>query len=95
MTVTAGATWQVVGPISLGADLRYESSRFDDDQNSRPLIAATRVDARADWAFSHAASISVAVDTLLDTDIQTGRTADGAVSYDEPRMVRAGLSVRY
>ena len=95
VTVTAGATWQVAGPLSLGADLRYESSRFDDDQNSRLLTAATRVDARADWAFTRAASIYVAVDNLLDTDIQTGRTADGTVSYDEPRVVRAGLSVRY
>ena len=94
LTITAGAKWRVIDALSLEGDLRYESARFDDDQNSRRLDSATRFDARAEWAFSPAVSIFAAADNLFDANIQTGRTADGAISFDAPRVFRAGLTIR-
>ncbi len=84
----------MIDALSLEGDLRYESARFDDDQNSRRLDSATRFDARAEWAFSPAVSIFAAADNLFDANIQTGRTADGAISFDAPRVFRAGLTIR-
>ncbi len=93
-TVTAGADWKVVGPLSLHAQMRYESLRYDDDQNTRPIAAGGAVDARAEWAFNGGMLVYVAADNLFDANVQTGRTADGTVSYDEPRVFRVGLSLR-
>jgi len=94
LTATAGAVWRPAAPLTLTAAVRYESQRFDDDQNTRPIAAAVGVDARADWRLRGPLSAFVAVDNLFDAPIQTGRSAAGVVTYDAPRMVRVGLTVR-
>ncbi len=93
-TVTAGADWRPVSRLGLHGDLRYESARFDDDQNTRRLGPAARIDARADWSINRWAQVYVAADNLFDADIETGRAADGTVSYDAPRVFRVGLSLK-
>ena len=92
-TATAGADWQAIERLGLHADLRYESSRWDDDLNTVHLGPGTRVDAQADWAFSRSMKVFVEATNLLDARIQTANTS-GVVSYDEPRVVRVGLSFR-
>ncbi len=93
-TATAGADWRPVSRLGLHGDLRYESARFDDDQNTRRLGPAARIDARADWSINRWAQVYVAADNLFDADIETGRAADGTVSYDAPRVFRVGLSLK-
>jgi vitamin B12 transporter len=94
LTVTAAATWRALERLTLTAQVRYESSRFDDDQNTRLIKAGTGVDARAEWRLTPALSAYVAADNLFNADIETGRSAAGVVTYDAPRMVRVGLTLR-
>ena len=92
-TATAGLDWQATERLGLHADLHYESTRFDDDLNTVPLGPGTRVNARADWNFSRSLQIYVEAANLFDDRIPTANTS-GVIAYDEPRVVRVGLSFR-
>ena len=93
VTATAGGDWQV-GRLSLHGQLRYEGARFDDDLNTRRLAPSLVVDARADVALAKGVGVFLEADNLFDRAVQTASTADGVFSYDEPRVVRIGLSWR-
>jgi vitamin B12 transporter len=94
-TASAGAVWRPTTPLSLRLDMRYESKRFDDDQNSRVLSSALIADARADYSLTDLAALFVAVDNLTDEDIETAETGTGIESFDLPRRVRVGVTFRY
>jgi outer membrane receptor protein involved in Fe transport len=81
--------------LSLDADLTWEGKRFDDDLNSRVLAAGLKVDVRAEWKLSKAATVYVAADNLLDEKIDVSRTADGVVGYTNPRIARVGLRMTF
>ncbi len=93
-TITAVATWKPVDRLILTGDVRYESARFDDDQNTRRIDAGTGVNTRAEWAFTPALNVFVAADNLFDSNIETGRSAANIVTYDAPRVIRLGLTLR-
>jgi len=93
-TLTASLDWRPLTPLTLSGALRYESERFDDDQNTRRIDAGAGVDARAQWRFRSGVSAYVAADNLFDGHIQTGRSAANVVTYDSPRVVRIGLTLR-
>ena len=92
-TATAGIDWRAVPQLVLHGDLRYESTRFDDDLNTHPLAPGATVNARADWSFSKEFTAYVEADNLFDDRIQTANTS-GVLSYDAPRIVRVGLTFR-
>ncbi len=94
LTVTAGATWRALDRLTLTAEVRFESARFDDDQNTRLIKAGTGVDARAEWRLTPSLNAYVAADNLFNANIETGRSAAGVVTLDAPRMVRVGLTLR-
>ena len=94
LTLTAGLDWRAIDRLTLSGDLRYESARYDDDINTRRLKAAVETNLRADWALTRSTTVYVAADNVLNEDIPTGVTADGAVSYDAPRVFRIGFSLR-
>jgi outer membrane receptor protein involved in Fe transport len=94
LTITAGADWRPVDRLSLSADLRYESDRYEDDLNSRKLDAGVQVDARAGWRVRPGAEVYLAVENIADALIATGQTADGITSYGAPRTVRVGFAYR-
>ena len=91
---TADLIWRATERLSLSGGLRYESDRFDDDQNTRRIDGGTGVDARADLRLSRGLGAFVAADNLTDANLQTGRSAAGVVTYDAPRVVRVGLVLR-
>lgn len=93
-TLTAALDWRPLDPLTLSAELRYESARYDDDQNTRKIDAGTGVNGRAAWRVSRTMAVYVAADNLFDARIETGRSAAGVVTYDAPRMVRVGLTLR-
>jgi outer membrane cobalamin receptor len=93
-TITAVATWKPIERLTLIGDVRYESARFDDDQNTRRIDAGTGVNARAEWALTPALNVFVAADNLFDANIETGRSAADIVTYDAPRIIRLGLTLR-
>ena len=93
-TATGGFDWRPIARLMLSTELRYESLRYEDDQNSRKLKAGFQADARASWRFAPDTDIYVAAENLADARIAVGQTADGTTSYAEPRMVRVGVAYR-
>jgi len=93
-TATGGANWRPLSRLTLSADLRYESARFDDDQNTRPIKAGTQVDARAELRLTQALNVYISAENLFDAALQTGRGAAGVVTYDAPRLVMIGVNWR-
>lgn len=91
LTATAVLDWRVTDRLTLAADLRHEGSRFEDDLNTRPLQAATTLDAEAGYDLGPATQIFIALRNALDAEVETGRTADGVVGYDAPRVFRIGV----
>lgn len=94
LSVTAGARWRPIERLSLDADLRYESKRFEDDLNTRTLKAGAGLDLRAGWKVSPTSEIYLAADNALDADLAVGQTADGVTSYSAPRTIYVGFALR-
>ena len=94
LTVTAGLAWRALPRLTLTGQVRYEGDRFDDDQNTRRLAAGAGVDARADWKLSPSVDLYLAADNVFDARLETGRSAADVVTYDAPRQVRIGISLR-
>jgi outer membrane receptor protein involved in Fe transport len=94
LTATASANWRPLQKLAVYADVRYESSRFDDDQNLRKLKEGVVFDARLTWDFNPTVSAFVAADNVFNTRLQTGRTGDGVISYGQPRLARVGIALK-
>jgi len=95
-TVTAGFDVMPLERVTFSADLRYESKRYSDDQNTLPLPGATTVDARLSYAVTDKLSFYVAADNLFDAAVATSSSAGlpaPVITYDAPRMVRVGVSL--
>ena len=93
-TLTAAADWRPAPPLTLTLASRYESARFDDDQNTRRIAPGFGVDGRAEWRIKGSLSAFIAAENLFNADIQTGRSAANVVTYDAPRLVRVGFAIR-
>jgi outer membrane receptor protein involved in Fe transport len=94
VAATAALDWRVGERLSLSGEVRYESARFDDDLNTRRIAGGAVAGARATWRVTSAVSLYLAADNVFNSAIQTSRSADGVVTYDAPRMVRIGASLR-
>jgi outer membrane receptor protein involved in Fe transport len=84
---TGGIEWMPTSKWVITAQLRYSDQQFEDDQNSRVLAPFTTFDAAAIYQFSEHGSASVRVENLFDTQIETGKSADGLISIGAPRLV--------
>jgi outer membrane receptor protein involved in Fe transport len=96
-TVTAGVDAMPLDRIMVSADLRYESKRYSDDRNTLVLDAATTVDARVSYLVTERFSVYLAGDNLFDAAVATsasGAPSDPLLTYDAPRMVRIGVTLR-
>ncbi|HWA92576.1 MAG TPA: TonB-dependent receptor [Rhizomicrobium sp.] len=102
-TATAGfeATPFRPVPLTLSADLRYESGRFADDLNTIPLSAATTIDARASWALTKELAVYIYADNLFNAHVAStaaqqpvpySSSNDLVTTYSAPRIVGAGVS---
>jgi outer membrane receptor protein involved in Fe transport len=93
LAATWGLDFQALPRLTLGAALRYESARYDDDQNLHRLGPAAAANLRADWRVSRSATLFVAVDNLFNVAVATGQTANYVTSYGPPRRVLAGVKL--
>jgi outer membrane receptor protein involved in Fe transport len=84
---SGGLEWTPTAKWVVTAQLRYTDRQFEDDQNSRVLAPFTTFDAAVRYQFSEHASASIRVENLFDTQIETGKSADGLVSIGAPRLV--------
>ncbi len=91
LSVTWDMDWRVVAPFTVTGRLRYDSARFDDDQNLRRLAPATTIDVRAQWRVARTAIVFVAIDNLFDVAVATGTTGGGVTSYGPPLTVSVGV----
>ena len=91
-TLTGGFTATPLERLSVDADLRYESTRFADDQNTLPLAPATTVDARVSYRVWEGLSAYVAGENLFNARVATTESADLVTNYAAPRILRIGLS---
>ncbi len=93
-TLTGGLRLTPVERLSITANLRYESTRFTDDQNTLPLAPATTVDARVSWRLWDGLSAYLAGDNLFNANVATTESSDPIpiVSLAAPRVWRAGIS---
>ncbi|HRP10042.1 MAG TPA: TonB-dependent receptor [Terricaulis sp.] len=94
LTATFGAQWRIHADWSLALDARWESARWEDDLNTRRLSAGLNADARLSWAFTHRASLDLAVENLLDEALEVGETAAGVESFAPARIISIGISLR-
>ncbi|MEI6440338.1 MAG: TonB-dependent receptor [Alphaproteobacteria bacterium] len=94
VSVTAGLGWDATAYLTLSANGRYESDRFEDDLNTRVLPASTELNARAEWRYNENVSVFFAVENFNNSNIVVGQTGDGVSSYAAPRAFRIGLIVR-
>lgn len=90
-TITAGASWRPLSPLTLDADLRWESARFENDENTLRLGSAFVLDLRANWRLRDGLSLYLAADNATDSNIVTAEANDRTLSYGEPRMLEFGL----
>ncbi len=93
MTATWSVDLRALARLTLSAALRYESARFDDDQNLHRLGPAATANLGADWRVSRRVSLFLAVDNLFNVAVATGQTASYVTSYGPPRAVLAGLKI--
>ncbi|MBS0472883.1 MAG: TonB-dependent receptor [Proteobacteria bacterium] len=92
LTLTAGARWNPLDRLTLSADLRYESARFADDQNTLRLAPALTVDGRISWRLWNGLSAYLAGDNLFNAQVATTESADFVTNYASPRVLRIGVS---
>jgi outer membrane receptor protein involved in Fe transport len=92
ITITGGFDAVLISNVTASANLRYESVRWADDQNTLRLPPAITFNAKLAWVFAPSWSVFVAGDNIFNANVATTKAADGTVSYGEPRMLYAGLS---
>jgi len=88
-----GIEWTPTAKWVVNAELRYSDRQFEDDQNSRVLAPFTTLDAAVMYQFSQRGSAAIRIENLFDTQIETGKSADGLISIGAPRLVT--LQVRW
>jgi outer membrane receptor protein involved in Fe transport len=91
-TLTGGVRATPLDRLTITADLRYESTRFADDQNTLALAPATTVDARIAYHLWDGLSAYIAGDNLFNAQVATTESADFVTNYASPRVLRIGVS---
>jgi outer membrane receptor protein involved in Fe transport len=94
-SATAGLDWRPVDHLTLAADLRWESRRFEDDLNSRVLDAAATVDLRADWALTPSTTVWIAALNLFDAEVEVSETGTGVAGFGPPRTLSLGVRLSH
>lgn len=92
LTLTAGLRATPLDRLTLTANVRYESTRFADDQNTLALSPATTVDARISYRLWNGLSAYLAGDNLFNVRVATTESADLVTNFAAPRILRIGIS---
>jgi outer membrane receptor protein involved in Fe transport len=95
---TAGVALTPARRWAIDLTARTVGSQFEDDENTLALAGATTVDIRVSGRAGSGRSGAAwewfaAGENIADAAVEAGRSADGLVSYDAPRRLRAGLTV--
>jgi outer membrane receptor protein involved in Fe transport len=89
---TASGTLGWAGHVlQASATLRYVSSQFEDDQNSRKLDDALTLDARVTVQLRRGVALEARAENLTDTRVEAAVSADGVVERATPRTLWLGI----
>lgn len=88
---TAQARYDIHARWNVSTQIRGSSSQFEDDRNTQLLRKYFTADARVSHRFSDAIEAFVAVENLLNSRYDIGRTP--VLTVAAPRSVRVGLRV--
>lgn len=91
-TLTSGLRATPLDRLTITAEMRHESTRFADDQNTLALEPATTVDARISYRLWDGLSAYIAGDNLFNERVATTESADLVTNFAAPRIIRGGLS---
>ncbi|WP_420478984.1 TonB-dependent receptor, partial [Brevundimonas sp. FT23028] len=91
VSAVAGFDWRATDRLTLAADARWESDRFEDDLNSRVLEAGGTLDLRADWSLDDATTLWLGAANLFDAEIAVSETGTGVAGYAPPRTLSVGV----
>jgi vitamin B12 transporter len=94
-TITGGIIASPDPVLTLEANVRYESLRWSDDQNTLRLGAITVVDTRVNFHVTPKIDVYAAIDNIFNMEVGSARGADQVLTIDAPRLFRAGISYRY
>lgn len=92
--VTAAVEWRPSTRWLASVNARYSGRQFEDDQNTAELAEFVILDATISYEFSSAASASLKIENLFNTEIETGKSPDGLVSIGAPRLVTLQVECR-
>jgi outer membrane receptor protein involved in Fe transport len=90
-SAVAGVDWRAMDRLTLAADLRWESDRFEDDLNSRVLESGGTLDLRADWRLTDTTVLWVSAANLFDEEIEVSETGTGVAGFAPPRTLAFGV----
>jgi vitamin B12 transporter len=77
--------------LTAAATVRYASSQFEDDQNSRKLDDATTLDLLARLPIGRGLSVEARAENVTGTRVEATLSADGTVERASPRTLWIGL----
>lgn len=90
-SAVTGLDWRATDRLTLAADARWESDRFEDDLNSRVLEAGGTLDLRADWSLNDTTTLWVSAANLFDAEVEVSKTGTGVAGYAPPRTLGVGV----
>ena len=93
--VTATAAYDDPRAVRVSALGRFVGRRFEDDLNSLPLDGFFVADLHVSRPVSSKAELYLSIQNLFDRTVQTTRASDGTIGIGAPRLVNAGLRVRF
>jgi outer membrane cobalamin receptor len=88
---TAGARWLAPGALTVQAAVRAFGNQFEDDRNTLVLRQAALVDVSLTRRVARGVAAFAAIENLLDTEYDTGRTPTRTIGT--PLTVRMGARV--
>lgn len=94
-SASLGAQYDGSDAWSASAELRYASSQFDDDLNTRRLDGIVTVNAGAEVGLSDTLSLTARIENLFDAKVVSAVTADGLETLAQRRFWRVGLSATF
>ena len=94
-TMVAGVTWRGLPKLSFHTDLRWSSSRFVDEENTRKLGAGLVVDCSVRYQMTELVEVFFDGKNIFKSNLETTRGLDGVGYADNPRAFLGGVRLSW
>jgi outer membrane receptor protein involved in Fe transport len=92
---SVGAVWCASSRLKVTPRVRWLSAQFEDDENLLELAPVFVGDLALAYELAEGREIFVAAENVGNARIETGRSADGVVNTGTPRLVSAGVRLKW